>query len=424
MAPPRRTPRPAVLPLIATGLAAACAAAGRAPADEKAAPPPAPEQAAARPAREHRPPADVVRLFRFHAAAEADALRDAVERARLDETRRDELRLLVREHHRRVEDELTRVTAAMPLDDVLARAEDLARDLNDRQVAAWLDEHPAAYQPVQEQIALAEAYGQSVAEEPDAVVRAARAAGLPPEREAALRRLVTDTHERLRTAGEADARRLREAGDRAAAPPPAGAATPDPRSTGPAPAPPPSASRPLQRPGVSPPPARHAPASPPPAAPPDAAGPGSGAAPPPSPEAERLQLLDALAFIDAQARVAAAARDVRTEVEKLLPQPPQRKALEDEMLRWYQAHAAPPEDAPGEGAPGDDAAPQGATPDNPAPGRAAPDGAAPQRAAPGRAAPAPGVGTRNRPAPAAGPRPSPNPRPRTPTRSAPIDPGF
>ena len=56
-------------------------------------------------------------------------------------------------------------------------------------------------------------------------------------------------------------------------------------------------------------------------------------------------MLDALAFADAQARLTAAGREVRAEAEKLLPQPTQRKALEDEMLRWYQSHV-PPEDGP------------------------------------------------------------------------------
>ena len=343
--------------------------------------------AAARRGPETRPADDVLRLFRFHAAAQAAALRDAVERARFDETRRDELRLLVREHLRRVDDEVARVTAAMPLDDVLAQAADLARDFSDRQVGTWLDEHPAVYQPVQEQIALAEAYERSVAEEPDAVLRSARAAGLPAEREANLRRLVTDAHERLRAADSADERRLREAEAKAAASAP-------PAQTADTPAPPIPPAPPQQpvgsgsgpgsspRPGPGPGPSQRAlsPAAPdepsanaPSAdareratvperaiAPERSAAPDRGNAPeradaleptaapapaaprPPSPEEEKLQLLDALLFMDAQARVAAAAREVRAEVEKLLNHPPQRKALDDEMLRWYQTYAPPP----------------------------------------------------------------------------------
>jgi hypothetical protein len=76
-------------------------------------------------------------------------------------------------------------------------------------------------------------------------------------------------------------------------------------------------------------------------------------------------LLDALAFADAQARVVAAAREVRAEVDKLLTQPAQRKAMDDGMLRWYQS-AVPPEDGPGEG-PRDGAAP--GAPERPEPGR-------------------------------------------------------
>ena len=322
-----------VLPLLLICLATAPTPTARAEDPPTTAQDPAAHSAAAA-----RPAGDVERLFRFHAGAQAQVLRDAVERASFAETLRDELRLLVREHLRRVDEGAAGAASgklgAAPLDDLIDRAAGLARDFNDRQVAGWLDEHPSAYQPVQEQISLAEAYERATADEPDALVRAARAAGLPQEREADLRRVVTEAHKRLASAAEADARRLREAEEKAAA-----AAPPVDRQS----------ARQSDRPAA------------PPADIPTSfprrvdgtAAPRAVAPPPPataqlrlSPEAEKLQLLDALAFADAHARVAAAAREVRAEVEKHFPQPPQRKALDDEMLRWYQTYV-PPEDAGG-----------------------------------------------------------------------------
>jgi hypothetical protein len=286
-----------------------------------------------------QPPAekDLARLFRFHAAAQAEALRDAVERASLDEPLRDALRQLVRQHLRRADDEAARAAAAYStaaatsagrsrgdeLDDFIARAAELARDFNDARVAAWLDEHPSAYQPVQEQIALADAYERAVAEEPDAVARAAVAAGLPAAQEADLRRVIAATHDKLTREGEAAEKRLREAAERAGAARPAeqppSQPQPPPTSVGPAPAP-----------GLA-----QAPAP---------------APPPASPGLQALQLLDAMTEIDAHARGVQGGRQVRGEVERLLTQPSQRKAMSDEMLRWLQNHA-PPEDAPREGVP-------------------------------------------------------------------------
>src|SRR5881392_161892 len=129
-----------------------------------------------------RPAPDLVRIFRFHAAAQAEALGEAVERASFDDKLKDALRQLVRAHLARVDEDAGKVGSGAPterpLDDVLDKADKLARDFNDRDVADWLDAHPAAYQPVQEQIALAEACGRSLATEPEALVRAAAAAGV------------------------------------------------------------------------------------------------------------------------------------------------------------------------------------------------------------------------------------------------------
>lgn len=270
---------------------------------------------------------DVARVFRFHAAAQAEALREALGRAALDEPLKADLMQLVARHLRRTDEEAGRAAAGYvaddnvpaagagagttgavrrvrSLDDLVGLAVGLARDFNDEQVAAWLDEHPSAYQPVQEQIALAEAFQRAAAEDPDAVVRAATAAGLPASREAELRKALAAVQQRLARAADDDERRLREAEEKARAAPRA----PDDRP----------ADDPLMR---------HAPA----------------AAPDSSVEAEKLRLLDHLLEVEAHARLAAAGREVRGEAEKRLTQPAQRKALEDEMLRWYQA-LVPPED--------------------------------------------------------------------------------
>jgi hypothetical protein len=160
---------------------------------------------------------DLLKLFRFHAAAQAEVLGDAVERAGIDEALRDGLRQLVRKHLQRVDEEAARAAAAYPpssptprvtpagaeLDDFIGRATDLAKDFNESQVAAWLDEHPAAYQPVQEQIALSDAYARAVADEPDAVARAAVVAGLPLAQEPDLRKLLAAAHDRLTRVGVA-----------------------------------------------------------------------------------------------------------------------------------------------------------------------------------------------------------------------------
>lgn len=253
---------------------------------------------------------DVARVFRFHAAAQAEALRDAVERASFDEALREALRQLVGQYLRLVDEEVERI-AKPPgsVEQAIAEADELARQFNDEKIAAWLDAHAAAYQPVQEQIALAEAYGRAAAEEPDAIVRAARAAGLPPEREAELRKTVTATHDRLKHANEAAMKRLRQAEDKAAAAESSAptAAKPQAPGTGggPAPAPPP--------------------------------------APAPSSEEQTLQLLEHLTWADEHTRGVAAANELRAVVDKLLPDPAQRKVAADEMLRWYQNHA-PSED--------------------------------------------------------------------------------
>jgi hypothetical protein len=254
--------------------------------------------------------ADRGRLFRFHATVQALALRDAVDRASFDDALRDELRALVREQLKRADDEAGRGPAGEPLDGLLDRAAALAHEFNDKRIADWLDAHPSAYQPVQEQIALAEAYARATTEEPDAVVRAARAAGLAPDREAALKRLAADAPDRVAKANEADAKRLREAQQKAGVP-----------------AEPPPEARPdaVREPGPRQPPASEARRPPEP--------------PPLTPEQQRVQLLDALTLVDAHERFAAAARDVRAEVEKLLPEPPQRKTLAEELLRWYQSLA-------------------------------------------------------------------------------------
>jgi hypothetical protein len=285
---------------------------------------PAPARSADAPAQPAAPAsADRSRLFRFHATVQALALRDAVDLASFDDALRDELRSLVREQLKRADEAAAKGPAAEPLEELLDRATALAREFNDKRVADWLDAHPSAYQPVQEQIALAEAYARATAEEPDAIVRAARAAGLAPDRETALKRLAADAHDRVAKANEADAKRLREAQERA----------------GVLAEPPPEA-----RPGAKPDAAPRAGAADPARRPPES--------PPLTPEQRRVQLLDALTLVDAHDRLAAAARDVRAEAEKMLPEATQRKALGEEMLRWYQSLAPADEGArEGEGKP-------------------------------------------------------------------------
>jgi hypothetical protein len=313
---PRHRPPPLVLSSLVLSLGAAL------PFPARAADPPA-QPAAASPSA--RPSADLARLFRFHATVQALVLREAVDRASFDDALRDELRSLVRDHLKRADDEAGRGPADEPLDDLLDRATALAREFNDKQIADWLDTHPAAYQPVQEQIALAEAFERATADEPDALVRAARAAGLAPDREAVLKRLASDAHDRVAKADEADTKRVRDAQEKAGVPvqPP----EPPPGGKG-------------EGGGAAP---------PPPVPPPGAAAKEPGPPPPPlTPEQRRVQLLDALTLVDARERLSAAARDVRTEVEKMLPEPPQLKALANEMLRWYQT-LAPAEDGGREG---------------------------------------------------------------------------
>lgn len=269
---------------------------------------------------------EFVRVFRFHAAAQAQVLADAVERASFDEALREELRRLVRDYLHRVDEEAERAAKAhsgvpagentpdppRPLAQWVDEADELARQFNDEKIAAWLDAHPSAYQPVQEQIALAEAYGRAATEEPHAIVSAARAAGLPQEREAELRKTVTAAHDRLRHANEAAMKRLREAEDKVNAA---------------------EASAKTAKSGT-------------------AGGPATTRQPLPAPSAaeQALQLLEHLTWADEHTRGVAAANEVRTAVEKLLPDAPQRKVAADEMLRWYQNHA-PPEDGPREPVP-------------------------------------------------------------------------
>jgi hypothetical protein len=265
---------------------------------------------------------DLVRVFRFHAAAQAEALGEAVERASFDPNLKDALRQLVRAHLARVDEEAGKVGSGTPsgapsdrpLDEVLDRADKLARDFNDRDVADWLDAHPAAYQPVQEQIALAEAGGRAVASEPEALVRAAVVAGAGKSAEAELRTTVTAAHDRLKRENDAAEKRLNEAGAKLPRPP----------------APPKGA------------------AGEPPKEPPEVA---------PSPEVRAVQLLDAVTEVEAHARGVAAWREVRDRLDKLLPEPGQRKTFHDEMLHWLQDQA-PPEPAGKDAAPREGAPPQ------------------------------------------------------------------
>jgi hypothetical protein len=216
------------------------------------------------------------------------------------------------------------------VEDVVGDALKLAHEFNDEQVAGWLDEHPAAYQPVQEQIALAEAFQRAAAEEPDAVVRAATAAGAPADRAAELRKALTSIRERLTKGADLDLKRLREAEEKARPPakePPAAGKSDKPDATRADPLLPPAQ---------------------------------------PTPEAEALELLEQVTDLGAHERLLGAGRDARAQAEKALSTPAQRKALEDEMLRWYQAQV-PPEDAPREGRePGRPAPPRkGASPVDP-----------------------------------------------------------
>src|SRR3954451_13924285 len=77
---------------------------------------------------------ELVRLFRFHAGAQAEALGEAAERAALDANLKEALRQLVRKHLARVEEEAPRAVAAappeQPLDELLDKAAKLARDFN------------------------------------------------------------------------------------------------------------------------------------------------------------------------------------------------------------------------------------------------------------------------------------------------------
>src|SRR5690349_5148639 len=122
--------------------------------------------APAQPAAPAPASADRSRLFRFHATVQAIALRDAADRASFDDALREELRSLVREQLKRADQEAAKGPSNESLDELLDRAAALAHEFNDKRVADWLDAHPAAFQPVQEQIALAEAYARATAEEP------------------------------------------------------------------------------------------------------------------------------------------------------------------------------------------------------------------------------------------------------------------
>jgi hypothetical protein len=255
----------------------------------------------------------LARVFRFHAGAQAEALRDALDRAALDEPLKRGLSELVTRHLRQVGEEADRMAKAhaapagaapgarqRTVDETIDQTLALAQDFNDVQVARWLDEHPAAYQPVQAQIALAEAFQRAAAEEPEAVARAARAAGVEAKQEVELRKSLSAIRDRLNKSVDADLRRLREAEPKVSSPPT------------PAPAGKDAASR-------------------------DRVPPTA-----PSLEVEAFELLAQLTDAEAHARVTGAGREARAEAEKLLTTAAQRKALDDEMLRWYQS-LLPPE---------------------------------------------------------------------------------
>jgi hypothetical protein len=270
---------------------------------------------------------DLVRVFRFHAAAEAEALRDAARSAEgLSEPLRADLLGRVRRHLDRVEKEAAGLVAAPPagnqpargpgVDRVVERGEALAREFNEGEIARWLDDNPSAFEPVQEGITLAEAYQRAAAEEPQAVVLAARAAGLPAPREPELRQAVDDVHRKLRREHEAVMRRLGEAEAAAARaagiPPPPADEPEDPRER--------------EREGE-----REA----------DRERPDPFLEKLPPAEREKLQLLSMLTEAELHARGVTAGRDARAAVERLLPQRRQRETLKHELLRWYAGQSAP-----------------------------------------------------------------------------------
>lgn len=248
-------------------------------------------------AAEDRPAAasDLVRVFRFNAGAEAEALCDAAGRADVDEKLRKELLGLMRDHLARVDEEAKRVAAArdMSADEVMRRAAELARSFNEGTVARWLDDHPDAFPPVQEQVSLVEAYQRALSGDAEAVVRCAKAAGLEAGKEQEVRRLVTEAQQSVR--------RLRQDADR--------------RIASPAPkAPAPAADK------------------------------------PPAPAADKApepDLVDLATGAEFQTKATAAARGLRDGVEKLLPGGNKREAMKVEMLRWLDSTepddpAAPP----------------------------------------------------------------------------------
>ena len=336
--------------LLVLSLAVVAASVAAVPAAD--APPAPPVTDAARPAE-----SDLTRVFRFHAAAQAEALRDAASSAEgLAEPLKGELLARVREYLERVEDEVADVaaTAGRPpvrvkatprnaatkapaggapsrVGDVVERGAALARGFNEGDIARWLDDNPSAYQPVQEQIALAEAYQRAAADEPEAIARAARAAGLPAKGEAELRQALTDIQRKLRRWHDGAMRRVADA-ERAAAkaaglPPP-----PEPREG--------TETR-------------------------GAAEEGRGESDPeergsreperpdpfleklPQAEREKLELLSLLTEAEVHRHGVAAGRDARGAVERLLTEPKQCATLKDEMLRWYEGQAQPVEEPAG-----------------------------------------------------------------------------
>lgn len=157
------------------------------------------------------PPA--LRAFRYHAGAPALSLRDLAGRATMTDGQRDELLRLIDAHLRRVDDALARHPLGDADVDAAMQRGSALNEMFNVELAAWGEKYPAAAKALQRQANIREAYATALTHQPSAVVRAARAAGLPRARAAEARKAVEQRRQRLLAA-------LEETNQRIAAAPP------------------------------------------------------------------------------------------------------------------------------------------------------------------------------------------------------------
>ena len=143
-------------------------------------------------------------VYRRRAGGAATAVRLAAEDPGVGPDARGRLQALVDDHLRAVDAELARFGQNLPAADrLIAAADDSAERFEQAGLKTWADARPEARSVVERRFGIWEAVGQALVHDPERLVAAASAAGLPHDRLADASRLAADARARLKEWGDA-----------------------------------------------------------------------------------------------------------------------------------------------------------------------------------------------------------------------------